>query len=411
MSPSYLLNRALWGIILILLPLFYLQIAWGNPVDFQSGGLGAGDFKAYYVASRLLDEGENIYELDLQQAETAAIGYNPDITYYLYPALLATALLPLSRLPMNQAVLIWNTINLCLLIIIVLLITETFELRNKLATHYPWFVLLFFIATPVTIALRIGQANIMTLFFVALCFWADKRNNARLSGFALAVATLLKIFPVVILIWFLWQKKYQMLTAFSLTAILLVITNAGFLAVTGRYSLTDWYYFTHVLPNLQPPSQYDNHALSGFLHRYSINTPIIRLLSTGLILLLSGLSILRAMLSNQKAVAHAILLCMALLITSLTWTSTLIFLSIPLAVLIFGKDVQSGNGRFSIPILAIAFGYFCINGVRLLFNLGISVTESKLVLSLPFIGTIIIWSGLLYIANKKRLSGFPHLLS
>lgn len=408
MSPSYLLNRALWGIIFVLLPLFYFQIIWINPVDFQSGGLGAGDFKAYFVASRLLEQGENIYDLELQREETALIGFDPDLTYYLYPSLLATLLLPISHLPIHQAALVWNTVNLLFLIAIVWLLTQTFDLRNRLALHYPWFVLLFFLAAPTTIALRIGQANIATLFFVTLCLWADQRGADKLSGFALALATLLKIFPIVLLIWFLWQKKYRTIVWFLFFGALLIVTNALFMAATGKFILVDWHYITNVLPNLQPPSQYDNHALSGFLYRFNIASPLIRSMLAGLVVLLSGQSFVRAMRTKQSEVAYAILLCGALLITSLTWTSTLIFLSIPIAVLLY---IAKGNGRFVPILLIIGISYFCINSTRLLFNIGMPVADSNIILSLPFLGIIAIWSALVFFANNKGLPGFTHLLS
>ncbi len=408
MTPSKLLQWALWIIIITILPIFYFQIAWGNPVDFQSGGLGAGDFKAYYVASRLLDKGENIYNVELQQNETDLLGYMPDATYYLYPSFLATLLIPLSRLPINQAALIWNTINLLLLAGTVWLLSQTFDLRNRLTVYYPWFVLLFFLAAPTTIALRIGQANIATLFFIAMCLWADQRGAAKLSGFALAIAILLKIFPTVLLIWFLWQKKNRTIIWFAVSITLLIITNAVLLALTGRNSLVDWYYLTAVLPSLQPPSQFDNHSLAGFLYRYEIHNDFIQIFLTSSIILFSGLSFLYAMSTKQQEIAFAILLCMTLLLTSITWTSTLIFLSIPIAVLL---SSLKENGRLAATLLAVGVIYICINSSRTLFNIGIPIANYRILLSLPFAGLTVTWFALMYFASIKKLPAFPDLLS
>ncbi|MBK7178830.1 MAG: hypothetical protein IPH82_16905 [Chloroflexi bacterium] len=56
-----------------------------------------------------------------------------------------------------------------------------------------------------------------TLFFIAMCLWADQRGAAKLSGFALAIAILLKIFLTVLLIWFLWQKKNRTIIWFAVS--------------------------------------------------------------------------------------------------------------------------------------------------------------------------------------------------
>ncbi|MDX1686681.1 MAG: hypothetical protein R3248_01750, partial [Candidatus Promineifilaceae bacterium] len=126
MTPKRLLNISLWSIIMLLLVPLYLRTAWTTPVDYHDRGLGAADFKAYYIASRLLSQGQNIYDTELQQRESVALGYPPDRTFYLYPSILATVLLPLHNFPLPTAALIWNTLNLWLLVGTIWLLTSVY---------------------------------------------------------------------------------------------------------------------------------------------------------------------------------------------------------------------------------------------------------------------------------------------
>ena len=114
------------------------------------------------------------------------------------------------------------------------------------------------------------------------------------------------------------------------------------------------------------------------------------------------------MSTKQQEIAFAILLCMTLLLTSITWTSTLIFLSIPIAVLL---SSLKENGRLAATLLAVGVIYICINSSRTLFNIGIPIANYRILLSLPFAGLTVTWFALMYFASIKKLPAFPDLLS
>jgi hypothetical protein len=178
MTPQRLLHWSLWIIIVGLILPLYLRIALDDPVDYWRGGIGAGDFKEYYLAARLMLRGEDIYDSRLQAEEARQLGLPyDDLAYrqtaYLYPSVLATVLMPIAMLPITEAARVWNMLNLALLIAGLFLMTSALDLNRELGNYYPWFIILSVIAVPTTVALRIGQVNILILFFLVLAFYAQ----------------------------------------------------------------------------------------------------------------------------------------------------------------------------------------------------------------------------------------------
>lgn len=199
-TPQRLLTGMLWAVILGLIVPLYLRLALDDPLDYARGGLGAGDFKEYYIAARLIARGENIYDATLQAREMDALGLPRDDlgyrqTAYLYPSLLAAMLMPLGGLPITEAGRFWNLMNVALLAIALFLLTEALDLRGSLGNHYPWLIILFAVATSTTISLRLGQVNILILFLLGLYLYAQRHRCSVLAGFALGLATLFKVFP------------------------------------------------------------------------------------------------------------------------------------------------------------------------------------------------------------------------
>jgi len=377
----------------LILPL-YLRIAFVDPVDFYKGGIGAGDFKAYYIAAQLLRAGRSIYDPVLQDEAGLELGFEPDQVYYVYPSVLAHLLLPLSRLSIETAARIWNGLNLLLLVGALALLTKLFHLRQVLGRHYPWLIILFALAAPVFSALRIGQANIWLLFLLAAMVYFYRDGRLGLAGSALALATVIKIFPAALLLWFAWRREFRVLLAFGLTWTAVLGLNAFLLAVGRRDWLLDWQYFTRILPHVAPPRQRDNQALTGFLSRFALSEMGRRLLLAGFsltIVAVTAVATWRVRLSVHERYTYwlALWLPALLLVGGITWTTTLILLLIPLVILlVVGLEA---NGRVRPLLLLLAFSYLLINGVRLLGSFGVAFEGSPWLMALPFYGLMGVW--------------------
>ncbi|HID51332.1 MAG TPA: DUF2029 domain-containing protein [Anaerolineae bacterium] len=398
LSPGKLLFFLMWGIIILLILPMYLRVIWVDPVDYDNGGIGAGDFKAYYIAARLLSRNENIYDISLQRQESINLGYLPDDTFYIYPSLLASTLTSLARLNIEKAAILWNSLNFLLYIICLVLITATFNLRQILGNLFPIFVVLFFLAVPIFFALRIGQANIATFFLVTLAFFENKQKNYRIVGIALALATILKLFPAVLIGWFLWKKQKTVVIWFCATLGVLFSLNALFLFFTKNNPALDFYYFRYVFPNLKPPIAADNHSLSGFIQRVSLPAPWSATVTavSGIALILATLwSIAKAVRQGFDNIGLALILTTTLLLIGITWTSTLIFLTLPVALLF---SIAGQNKSVSRPIIgAVITSYILLNSTRFILTAYPITAYPDLVESLSFFGMLLIWGTLVFV--------------
>ncbi|MFW6184103.1 MAG: glycosyltransferase family 87 protein [Chloroflexota bacterium] len=399
LPPQRLLHISAWLMLILLIGPLYLRIALVDPVDFQQGGLGAADFKAYYVAARLLGEGQVIYDIGLQSAENARLGLTPDDTFYVYPPLLALLMTPpASSLSLAEAAVVWNTFNFVLLMAIVLLVSALFGLRRRLGDTFPWFVLLFALAVPTFEGLRIGQANILTLFLVLAALYAERRGRSSLAAVALAFAFLLKLFPAVLLLWFAWRREWRPLLVWGVTVGVVLLLSAVSYVIFGVGANLDLYYALYVLPNLSAPQPLDNQSLAGVLTRAAPGAPLRTVILATASLLIVAVTLFgfaRAARPRRFLLAAAILLNASLLVVTITWTTTLVFLLISFAVLLT-EERFLGRPPVAAAVLFMAYGL--LSGTRILAMSGIPFAHHPILSSLPFFSSLLLWGALAVLA-------------
>jgi hypothetical protein len=282
-TPARLLILCLWGIIVLLVIPLYVNMAWADPVDYPRGGLGARDFKAFYIGARLLARGADPYDEGAQQAEMDALGLPRDRTFYIYPTALALALVPLANVPLETAARVWNTLNLVLLAGGLALVARAyrFDVRGSVL---PTFVLGTALAYPTILSLRMGQSNILVLFFLVVVYFGNHRadvagdsdfrslqrlwKSSRMPGAALAVAGVVKIIPLGLFAYFLWTRKYRAAAWGMVGFAILLGASAVLLALLGQNPLLDFEYFARVLPSLTvADARIGNQSLNGFVSR------------------------------------------------------------------------------------------------------------------------------------------------
>jgi alpha-1,2-mannosyltransferase len=212
------------------------QIQWGY------------DFSAYWSAARHLLDGLPIYS-DAQLAGT----YSPQQQYlYLYPPFLAAAVTPLAALypaDYRLANLPWAALGAVLATLVVIGVARREGIGGRRDT-----ILLVgaaFAFPPVIGELVMGNVHLVLLGLLGGAWLAlrDERSSSMgaLLGALVGVATIIKIFPAVIILWFLLRRRYRSAAwAVGTIAVLAVAT----LPFTG---LTPWLQYPQVLLNLGPP--------------------------------------------------------------------------------------------------------------------------------------------------------------
>ncbi len=137
------------------------------------------DARAYYDAAHRLNEGLPLY---------AATGGATTPTYYFYPPLLAILLRPFAGLPFNVFALGWEAV----------VVASFVALLRRLGANRRTFIAVGLLGMPIGWAIGVAQAHVpLTLLLVIGQPWS------------IALATNIKLFPVLVAAWWLGRRQYQ----------------------------------------------------------------------------------------------------------------------------------------------------------------------------------------------------------
>ncbi len=335
---------------LLLLPAlwFYARLAIVEPVQNWQ----ADDLAINYSAATVLRSGGFIYdEHALRAAHEARIGPTGNLysaLFLTYNNTPATALLfgPLSLLPFRTAQVVFVVVNNMLYLLglgLTLYALRAGPLEVFLGVLLS--TVLFFYAVRQTFGL--GQMNglVVCLLAVALLLALQRRDGW--SGAVIAGAAVLKISPILLLGFFIAQRRWRAVWgALAAGGVLFAVMLSG----AGGNTLA--HFVTQVLPAVgRGSAAFPNQSLLGALYRWAVpaadmlsaevagDYPLVR----GVWLLLSmGVGVItlwfvaRAQLIGraQNAVGFSIFIVAGLLIGGLSWDHYLLWLSVPICALI-----------------------------------------------------------------------------
>lgn len=250
------------------------------------------DFSAYWDAARRLLEGTALYG-----AHQLAGPYAPQVQYlYLYPPPLAAAVTPLAALfptDYRAAAWAWSAIGVIVLAWSVLALARS----ERLAERFPvlggrgrWLlVAAAFAFPPVVGELVMGNVHLLLLGLLTAAWLGIRRgtgNGDLVGGVAIGVAAVVKVFPGLLLLWFLLTRRYRAALGVVIGALALVGVT---LPLTG---IEPWLQFPTVLANLSAPSDTtDTLAPTVWLAPYVGFLGARIVVTAAALLLLVGLSI------------------------------------------------------------------------------------------------------------------------
>lgn len=156
------------------------------------------DARAYYDAAHRLNAGLPLYPA----------GADPNIAdYYRYPPLLAIVLRPFALLPYSLFAILWE----------VMMVVAFGATIRRLGGGYRTWLAIGLLGIPIGWAVGIGQAQVLVTYLMAVG-----------QPWAIAFAGQLKIFPALVIIWWLGRRDWQALGAFVGWTLILVIAQAAF---------------------------------------------------------------------------------------------------------------------------------------------------------------------------------------
>ncbi len=218
------------------------------------------DFQVYDAAAEVVHEGKSIHMYDdadtgsrfelkfvnpaLPLAQAANhIGIDR-VRLYIYPPILADILVPLTFVPAIVAARLWLAFNLLALVVTALLLARMLQVP-LLSLPSAALVIGALLLFSTGMALLWGQITILLLLLWAFGMLAYQRGWLAASAAAFALATLIKLTPLLVVVPFFFWREWRWLRAYVVS--LLVLVGLVCLINTPA-SLTD--YFVHVIPSM-----------------------------------------------------------------------------------------------------------------------------------------------------------------
>ncbi|HMH15372.1 MAG TPA: glycosyltransferase 87 family protein [Edaphobacter sp.] len=229
------------------------------------------DFPNYYLTARLTREHydtSRIYEWiwiqrqkdhhDIDQRIVGMVPITPFSTLVIWP---------LTSMPVLTAKHGWLIVNLCLLF-------ATLAILRAL-THLPWrrIVLVSALSIPLQVNFLLGQYYVLLLFLLTLACWLYIHQRRFLAGVLVGLASGLKIFPILYLVYFARKKDLKAFVGTVVGCVSTVVVS--FLVFGWKLNHT---YLTQVLPaalrgEALGPYNLKAASLSSLLHRLFLYEP------------------------------------------------------------------------------------------------------------------------------------------
>ena len=230
------------------------------------------DFRNYYVAARLYREGSSLLRVydftwfqrqkDHQGIVQCLVGFVPDTLLSALP------IVPLAGFPPLTAKRWWLVFNAVILALSALVLAQITQLGWRRIL-----IVIFLAIEPLAKSFLYGQMHLLVFFFLAVAVWCSERRRPVAAGISVALAAALKLYPALLLAFFLRKKQWRAAAA----------TAIGLAALAGlSVYLFGWdvhrIYLREILPaigrgeNIDPYSPQWN-ALTALLHRAFIAEP------------------------------------------------------------------------------------------------------------------------------------------
>lgn len=334
-------------------------------------------------------------------AERILVGADPYLTdrnyftYQVYPPFSLVFFSPLTLFAIEVASIVWIALSIVCLFGVILFITNTYKKKiySKLTLTI---IILALISFPLKFTLGMGQINIIVLFFVTGFFYFLNKKKEYLAGLFLTLSLLLKFFPVLILIYLVFLRKWKII-------IICISSLLFFQAFTLLFVPIDIQkkYFQFILPELISSwkGDYYNQSLAGFLIRAISSQDIsnvLRIIITITMVIITFIPILIKKNKTEKRinVEIASLITLNVIINNFSWQHHFIFLLLPFIILTYSLPKMK-NRIVAYCILLVS--YALIAG-----NLKNPNLVPLLLQSHVFFGGVLLWGIFIYMLLRYK---------
>jgi hypothetical protein len=360
----------------------WLPSAWdmySTVSQTDSGPLHNVDFWAYYNGGARFADGENPYFWGNDaQGE-------PVISDYIYPPTALPLFSLLSLMPYDVARLLWAALYGLSFLAILAWLARSFapDWREAFLTLA---IFLTLVSYPLLSHILHGQVDVFIISLILACYLCYVREKRLPAAILLAVATLVKVSPAFLLIYFvLFQRDLRFLWMYA--AALAALAGLSLLAVPAGLYVD---YVRYVLPDVSKSTSF---WLNQSIPKYLTFSPwLARGVSVGGLGVLAGLiwAIGRRIPAGQRRpvlplggdgfpgeAVFILNLAGILIFLGKAWTAAYVWLILPSAWLLVGLSAR----RARAAVVAVAAA-------------GVLLAMSK-VYGFPFLNSMNLWGGLL----------------
>jgi len=284
------------------------------------------------------------------------------VEYNAHPPTSVLLALPLARLEYPDAVLAWNTISLAAFLASLAIVAVVLPVPKTL--FLPALVLLTF-CHPLYGSLYQGQLTLLLVLLVTATWALERSGRSSAAGLVLGAAVAIKLFPAYLVIYYLARGRLRPLLAATASFLVLTCLTALVLGLNAYHD-----YVQIVLPaQTRFRSLGYNYAIAGFWHKLfdPASEPgcmmplwsnpalatIGTLLSDLMITVIAAVPVCLARTQAHRELAFASVATAMLLVSPVTWDTSLPLLLIPIAVIAHGVGPSRWMVAALISILVI----------------------------------------------------------
>ena len=318
-------------------------------------GRGGPDFWILFKGARNWFRGGSLYDLK-------AVHENHFGHVFKVPPFYGMLFLPFVQQD-GLTILFWHRIiNMLLLSVILLILLRSFAIR--LVSPMGAALLLVFAMRAVADTVAFGQIDILLLLLLTLALVASRRGFDGLAGAAIALGTLFKLYPVLLLAFFLVKRQWRAFVGF---AVAMLVCNGVALLVMG-WEMHRVYLF-EVIPNIGGGTSWvENQTLNGFLSRIFAPDITSTIYEHPVVTMATyigfGVAVVAAMLlslrraertSARYAIQFALYVVLMVLVVPAAWMHYQTILILPFVTVLLSAWERGGFPRWRAALVALAY--------------------------------------------------------
>lgn len=329
-------NKILWGTAIILAVYFIFFVV-------TNASRSTNGFLAYYTASKLLAEGEDVsrfYDDDWFSSNVKR--FVPEV-YEIYNVNMPTTsliMLPLAKFDYSTARIIWTIFNFIILFVAVLFLIQKFNYKEF---WVPLILILFLSYHPLYVNFLLGQAYILIFCLLIVAWYAYVSENEKLLGVAIGLIFILKSTSFIFWLFLLMQRRWRSLVWGFATMLIIIILSLPWIGFDAWQTYAGKIKDFVSNPSLSVSAYQTIHSFFHHLTTFNkewnpeplFNLPLLgNLISIFSVLIIATISSLIAFKQNKSKMTFGIFVIAGLIISPVSLDYHYTILLLPILMLV-----------------------------------------------------------------------------